>query len=329
MNFTKLKDRVWKTVDWTARAGISLPGPLARASFGGFGAILWIAYALPFVPARRSFIALSKQFKSRSATRLFHAYVRNFTLMLFRVEQIRQGQNEAIGALLHIPERARFDHIISRGGAIFVMPHAHGSVTMAEALGQVHPLLLFVRATKDDERAAWQRQYYDQMTCDVIDVRRADDVVASRTMLSALRNGSIILGGGDFIKAAPEMQDNPAEDVVRATAFGQPVGAMRWPARFASKVGVPIVPVTIQQTKTQLILHMGEEIEATDIVSTTQTWMDGMVDLIKAYPTDWVFCLDRQWRRVLENAAPGVSSGPDEQMSLDTAADLKKVAGAE
>ena len=304
MNFTKLKDRIWKTVDWAARTGIRLPGPLARASFGGFGAILWIAYAFPFVPARRSFKALSKQYKDRSAIGLFYAYVRNFTLMLFRVEQIRQGRTDDIGALLHIPERDRFDDILSRGGAVFVMPHAHGSVTMAEALGQIHPLLLFVRATKDEERAAWQRQYYDQMTCDVIDVRRADDVVASRTMLSALRDGSIILGGGDFIKPAPQMVDNPADDVVRVNAFGQPVGAMRWPARFAAKVGVPIVPVTIEQTKTHLILHMGEEIEAKDIVSTTQRWMDGMVTLIRAYPTDWVFCLDRQWRRVLESAVP-------------------------
>ena len=310
MTFTRLKDRVWRFFDWSARVGMSLPGPFARASFEGFGVILWTAYALPFVPVRRSFKALSHQCKDRSAIRLFVAYVRNFTLMLYRVEQIRQAQTDQIGTLLHIPERDRFDAIVSSGGAIFIMPHAHGSIPMAEALGQIHPLLLFVRATKDEDRAAWQREYYKKMTCAVVDVRRADDVVASRTMLSALREGSIILGGGDFIKPAPELIDNPAEDVVRVTAFGEPVGAMRWPARFAAKVGVPIVPVNIEQTPTRLILHMGEEIIPGEIVPTTQKWMDGMVELINQLPTNWVFCLDRHWRRVLENASPNYSTHP-------------------
>lgn len=233
--------------------------------------------------------------------------------MLFRVEQIRQGQTAKLGALLHIPEKDRFDEITSRGGAIFIMPHAHGSVPMAEALGQIHPLLLFVRATKDEERAAWQREYYTKMTCGVVDVRRADDVVASRTMLSALREGSIILGGGDFIKGAPDVIDNPAEDVVSVEAFGEHVGAMRWPARFAAKMGVPIVPVNIEQTSTQLILHMGDEITPGEIVPTTQKWMDGMVDLIHQYPTNWVFCLDRHWLRVLENAKPRYLEQPSKE----------------
>jgi len=308
MDFTKLKDRVWKICNWFSVTGMSLPGPLARASFEGFGLLLWMSWLLPKVPTRRSFRALSSLCGNISAIRLFRSYVKNFTLMLYHMERIRHGHSAEIGALLHIPERQRFDDILSRGGAVFMMPHAHGSVSMAEAIGQIHPLMLFVRATKDEARAAWQREYYDQMTCDVIDVRRADDVVSSRRMLTALRKGHIILGGGDFIKPAPEEVENNADDVVRVDAFGQPVGAMRWPARFAAKVGVPIVPVHIEQSETQLVLHMGEEIAPGDIVETTQKWMDGVVDLILKYPTNWVFCLDRHWRRVMEeaNAAPKV-----------------------
>lgn len=302
MNFTKFKDSIWKLYAWVARMGMALPGPLARASFGGIGALMWIAWAFPTSPMRRAFKDLARQCDRGSAIGIFGRYVRSFQLLLYRMECIRHGRTEEIGALLHIPEQERFDDIVSRGGALFLMPHAHGSVTMAEALGQVHPLLLFVRATKDDERAAFQREYYDQMTCDVIDVRRADDVVSSRKMLSALRKGHIILGGGDFIRRAPKVQENAAKDVVRVDAFGEPVGAMRWPARFAAKTGVPIVPVNIVETGNQLTLHMGEEIAPGDIVATTQKWMDGMVDLIRQYPDQWVFCLDQHWRRVLEHA---------------------------
>ncbi|WP_299934988.1 hypothetical protein [uncultured Pelagimonas sp.] len=302
MNFTNFKDRIWKLYSFVARIGMALPGRLARASFGGITFLMWLVWALPFTPVRQAFRDLAAQCNAGSATGIFRRYARSFSLLLYRMECIRYGRTAEIGALLDIPERDRFDDIVARGGAIFLMPHAHGSVTMAEALGQIHPLLLFVRATKDDDRAAFQREYYDQMTCDVIDVRRADDVVSSRKMLSALRKGHIILGGGDFIRRAPKTDENIAKDVVRVQAFGEPVGAMRWPARFAAKTGVPIVPVNIVDSGTQLTLHMGEEIAPGDIVETTQKWMDGMVELIKQYPDQWVFCLDRHWRRVLEKA---------------------------
>lgn len=304
MDFTKLKDRVWKSYDWLARQFTKLPKPFDRFGFGIVGVILWVAWALPKVPVRQAFRDLSRLTGRASAFTLFRHYVKKFILLAYRMELIRQGRTVEIGELLDIPERDRFDSIIARGGAIFMMPHVHGSVTMAEALGQIHPLLLFVRATKDDGRAGWQRQYYDQMTCDVIDVRRADDVVSSRKMLGALRDGKIILGGGDFIKPAPEMAEDPADDVVRVEAFGQPVGAMRWPARFAAKVGVPLVPVTIVQSEDKLTLIMGDEIMPGDIVETTQAWMDGIVDLIHDEPADWVFCLDRHWRKVMSHATP-------------------------
>lgn len=304
MDFTKLKDRVWISYDWLARQFIKLPKPFERFGFGMVGAVLWIAWALPKVPVRPAFKDLARLTGRTSGFQIFRHYSRKFVLLAYRMELIRQGRTDEIGDLLDIPERDRFDAILSRGGAIFMMPHVHGSVTMAEALGQIHPLLLFVRATKDDGRAGWQRQYYNQMTCDVIDVRRADDVVSSRVMLGALRDGKIILGGGDFIKPAPDVIENAAEDVVRVEAFGQPVGAMRWPARFAAKTGVPIVPVNIVQTEDKLTLLMGDEIEPGEIVETTQAWMDGIVDLIHDHPADWVFCLDRHWRRVMKNATP-------------------------
>lgn len=312
MNFTHFKDKIWKAYATVSSIGMALPGRLARDSFNGIAGIMWLAWALPFSPARPAFRDLARQCNCGSPVRLFHKYVQSFTLLLYRMECIRAGRTDEIGALLHIPERARFDDIVARGGAIFMMPHAHGSVTMAESLGQVHPLLLFVRATKDDDRAAFQREYYDQMTCDVIDVRRADDVVSSRKMLSALRKGKIILGGGDFIRRAPKGLENPAKDVVRVSAFGQPVGAMRWPARFAAKTKVPIVPVHIVDSGTKLTLHMGAEITPSDdLVATTQAWMNGMVELIRQYPDQWVFCLDHHWRRALENAeaAPAPALG--------------------
>lgn len=302
MNFTSFKDSIWKLYALVARIGMALPGSLARASFAGIAVLMWLVWALPWSPVPRAFKALANQCDHGSAIGIFRRYVHSFTLLLYRMECIRHGRTDEIGALLHIPEKERFDDIVARGGAIFLMPHAHGSVTMAEALGQIHPLLLFVRATKDDDRAAFQREYYDQMTCEVIDVRRADDVVSSRKMLSALRKGQIMLGGGDFIRRAPKTQENIAKDVVRVEAFGQPVGAMRWPARFAAKTGVPIVPVNIVESGTKLTLHMGEEIAPGDIVTTTQKWMDSMLDLVRQYPDQWVFCLDHHWRRVLENA---------------------------
>lgn len=303
MAFREFKDRIWRGYDWSIRQVSRLPRPVARAAFEGFGAIMWMIWLVPGNPARRTFRTLSRVTGQGSPTRLFRRFVAGFTLMLYRFERLRQGHREEFGTLLRIPEKTRFQGLLSQGSVILMMPHAHGSIAMAEALAQEFPLLMVVRTAKDDGRAAYQMQYYSQMSCDVVDARRTEQVAVTRVIMRALRNGHIVLAAGDLVKPPPDGEFDPNTDLVRVDAFGQPVGALGWPARFAAKAKVPVLPVMIVQSETELTLTLGPTVACGDMKEMTQAWMDGMIDLICEAPADWTFVFDKRWRQLLENAS--------------------------
>lgn len=304
MNFTEFKDRIWRGYDWATRMLFRLPLPIARAGFSIIASVLWIGWVIPRNPVRRAFQALSRVSGQGSPIRTFSGYVRGFSLALFRFELLRMGKLEEIGSILRVPEKDRLEQMLADGGVMLMMPHAHGSLSMAEALGQKYPLTFVVRSAKDDGRASHQMQYYAKMNCDVIDVRRNDDMVVTRTIIRALRQGRIVLAAGDLVKNPPKTSFDERRGLVRVDAFGQPVGALAWPARFAKKAGVPIVPVMIEQSEDDLALHLGPQIESTDLLETSQAWMDGMLALVCQYPSDWTFVLDKRWVKLLENAGP-------------------------
>ncbi len=186
-----------------------------------------------------------------------------------------------------------------------VMPHTNGSLSMVRGLARDFDVLMLVRSTRDSARSTSQHTYYAPLGCEILDVRRAGDAVVARAVLRALRNGRIVIVTGDLIKKAPppDAPVDKASDLIRAEAFGQPLGAPGWPARLALRAGAPLMPVMIEQTADRVRLHLGPVVKGEDVVDATREWVRGMVEFLAAYPSDWAFVFDRRWSRLLAAAA--------------------------
>ena len=127
-------------------------------------------------------------------------------------------------------------------------------------------------------------------------------MVVARKVLSALNDGRLVVGTIDRIRMVPPSLApiNSASDTVRALAFGQPIGITGWPARFALKAGVPIIPATVVQTEDTISLCLGASIQpCEDLLETTQQWLGELERLLRAHPEEWTFALDKYWSRAL------------------------------
>lgn len=301
-SFTTTKDRVWSAyavlAGWLARQ----PQLVRKLGYGLFGLALWIAYLLPGNLVRPTFAALAKQTKAGNPLRLFARYVREFCRGINRLEQVRHGRTDAIDRIFRIPEEQRFRTLTAERGCILVLPHTQAGFPMGRGFSARYPLLALVRSATDKRRAAAEWEVYQHLDAEVLDVRVEQQTTVARKVLGTLRQGKLVLGVVDRIRTAPppEAPVDPTTDTVRATAFGQPVGITGWPARFARKAGAPILPAMVVQTKDAISLHIGAAIEpGVDLVATTQAWLTEMERLIREYPEEWTFALDKHWSRVL------------------------------
>ena len=305
LNFKQFKDRIWGAYSLGASSLAAAPAPIGRAGFAAFARLLWLAYAAPGSPLRRTMAAFSETIGAGPPRRIFGGYARGFTRGLYLMERLRGGHEAEIDALLDIPERDRLADLASERGALLVMAHAHGSLPMVRALGRHFPVLMVVKTTKDGARSESQHVYYGRMGCEILDVRRTGDASVARAVLKSLREGRIVVGTGDLIQKPPPL-DAPIDrerDAVRAEAFGQPIGAPGWPARFALKAGAPLLPVMVEETGSRLVLHLGPVAEGKDVVTVTRDWFAGLEAMLRRYPSDWTFVFDRRWSQLLERAA--------------------------
>ena len=308
MSFTTTKDRVWVAYDvfagWLARRSM----PVRKAGYGIFGAVLWAAYLWPGGTVRPTIASLAHHAGHPSQRRLFRDYVRGFLRGMNRTEQVRHGRTEAVDAMFRLPDKSRLDAIMEQGGCVLVIPHTHASLAMGRGLARHYDLLALLRSTGNERRAASERQIYANLDCDWLDIRVENPTKVARRVLNALNSGRLVIATVDRINNAPppDKPVNSSSDTVRATAYGQPIGIAGWPARFSHKAGVPIIPVMAVQTEDTISLILGEAITPTsDIVETTQTWVSEMERLMKTYPDEWTFALDKFWSRALRNAHPG------------------------
>ncbi|OSP56571.1 hypothetical protein [Pseudoruegeria sp. SK021] len=304
MSFTTFKDRIWSVFDGGTRRIAAAPKPIQDVGYGLITGVLNGAYYLPGAPLRAIASDLVAVLGSGTARQYHRDFSARFMLSLRRMEALRLGQTEKIDGLLQIPELDRLDALSGQGGIIMVMPHCHASVLVARGLAARYPTLLLVRETKNEARAEAQRSFYRKLGCDYLDVRRNNEVTVARTVLGALRQGKIVIGVVDRIRNAPRggAEFSKSDDTVRTRTFGQSVGAVGWPARFAVKCRVPILPVTVEQTDAAMILHLGDAITGGDLVPTTQSWMTAIEALILRFPKDWLFVYDKHWARVLKTA---------------------------
>ena len=267
-----------------------------------FGAVFWVAYALPGSKVRATFYALAGHVREPSPTQLFRRYVSGLLRGLDGAEQVRHGYTDAIDAMLEIPERARLEGYLQEGGVILALPHAHASLAGGRAMSMQYPLIALVRTAQNKKRALGEYQTYAQFNCDCLDVRYESPSVVARRVLSTLKNRQMVLGTVDRLRSPPPA-DSPvasARDLVRAEAFGQPIGIAGWPARFGAKSGARIVPTIVTQSRGKLTVVLGKAVQPEgELVADTQAWVSELEALLRAHPEEWTFALDRQWSRVL------------------------------
>ncbi len=179
---------------------------------------------------------------------------------------------------------------------------------MGRGLARRYPILALVRSTANEKRAASEWQIYKNLGCEFLDIRLESATTVARKVLGALNDGRLVVGTVDRIRQPPSIQNpiDPAADTVRATAFGEPIGITGWPARFAWKAAVPIVPATVVQTDDTISLRIGAAVVPSEhILSTTQAWVSELERLLRTHPEEWTFALDKHWSGILRNSSPG------------------------
>ncbi len=303
-SFTRFKDhtadKAYAVSNWLSRQST----PVQNVGYGILRGAFWLIYYVPASHMRKTAIALQAAVGHATPKIIYRDFVAGVLLFAQRIEMLSNGNTQAIDRLLRIPQQDRLDDIIKQhGGALLALPHCHGALLMVRGLAARYDVLMLIREPKKDSRAQAQRRYFANMGCEVLDVRRNNEAIVARTVLKALRNGKLVIGTVDRIKQPPP-EDEPISkerDNVRAIAFGVPVGVPGWPARFAAKCKVPILPVMVEQTKTDIILHLGEPIVASDVLATTQKWLSALEQFFIRFPGQWIFVYDKHWSRVLRS----------------------------
>jgi len=276
--------------------------PVQNAGYVMVRGVLWIAYYLPGSPLHGTASDLSRTVKKGPPRRLYRGFVARFILALRRMEVLRLGRTDEIDSLLRIPDRARLDALLKdQSGVMLVMPHCHGSVLMVRGLAIHYPTLMLIRGPAKESRAKTQKPYYAHIGCELLDVRCSSDMVVARGVIRAMKQGKIVVGIVDRISEAPpeDTPVNKSTDTIRAHAFGQPVGFVGWPARFAEKCNAPILPVMVEQSAEALTLHIGDAIPPGCPVQTTQAFVSALEQFCRQFPMDWGFVYDKHWARVL------------------------------
>lgn len=306
LSFTRFKDRIWGGFDASLRLLAASPSWVQAGAYGALQGLFMLAYLLPGSPLARTsrdFAALLDRTDPFTMHRLFS---RQFALGLRRMEMLRSGQTAALDAMLEIPDAQGLEDALRAGkGAVLALPHCHASIAVVRALAARYPVLMLVRESKKGSRAAAQRTYYDHLGCTCIDVRRTGDGAVARAVFSALRSGKLVVGVVDRIQTAPP-EDAPydkARDMVRVEAFGQPVGWTGWPVRFASRIGSPVLPGMVTQTRDSMVLHLSAPQPPETLALATQGIVRDLEGFVRASPEEWVFLYDKHWRRVLAAAA--------------------------
>jgi hypothetical protein len=305
MSFSRTKDRAFRVYDRLAAGLARCPPDLRRIVWSVAGAALWAACWMPGGPLRPSFHAFARHVGAPSDRQLVAAWIRAATSGIDRAERVRHGFGPELDPTLDIPDRARLDALLSQGGVFLALPHAQAALAMGRALSQRYPVTAIVRVSADPARAAAQHRLYAQMGAEIVDARTQTPQTVARAALKALRQGRILIAIVDRIARAAEAPLDPARDIVRVTAFGQPVGLGLWPVRLATRAGAPILPAMVAQSGRGMVLHLGPQVKpGPDPRVTAQAMMAGLEDLIRAHPAEWMFALDKHWSRILRAAPP-------------------------
>ena len=245
--------------------------------------------------------ALANRSGRRSSLGLFRAFLRDLLRGADRAERIRHGFGSEVDGLMTIPDQARLDALLDKGGVFIGLPHLHASMVVGRELANRYEVLSLVRLSKNASRAAAQIKLYENVGCELLEVRDAEPTAAARAILKALKAGKIVLTTVDRIHAEPEGEYDRARDVVRTNVFDTQIGVSGWPVRFSAKAGAPMLIGLSPQTSQDVTLVLSDTvIPDDDLVASTQAWMNQLTRMVTENPQEWAFSLDKHRARALQ-----------------------------
>lgn len=296
--FTTFKDLAVLPLHGLLKLFTRLPPPVFTAGVGGLGLLCKSWYLLPGSYVRRTSADLCRVIDRPDPRATYFRLVDKMVRAIGLFGLVGRRGAQAVAALTDFGEadlatcrevRRRF------GGAIFVTPHCACSVLSGARFSREFPTVALAREPRSARRARIAAGYFDRLGMEPLFVRHRDPASVARGILKSLRSGKFVIGTTDLARRAP--------DTIEAEIFGQRVWLPEWPARFAARCRVPIVPMYTRMTNGRLLLTVGEPYFEEDLSRSTQRWADHFEKTIRAHPTDWIFMFDKHWSRVLAAAA--------------------------
>ena len=308
-SFTRFKDHSAGFFNAILALVNRCPDGLKGFAYGAIGFLFRLFYYVPFSYVRRVNLHLANHLDGRSPRDVYFGLIDGTIRMIRGTQALSHSEEVLTTSSLHI-SKANQDLLDScqDKGAILVIPHATGSLLAVRELSKRYDLLMLVKEPKDAARAARQRKFYDKLGCETLDARRADPVTLARTILKALKAGRFVVGTCDRIRSRPPNNEayHKYSDTVLAEILGQQVGVVGWPARFAHKCRLPILPILPAYEVDGIQLHFAEPINADgDINGDSQAWIDALWKLFCEHPEHWMFAYDKKWARLLQKSKTG------------------------
>jgi len=97
---------------------------------------------------------------------------------------------------------------------------------------------------------------------------------------------------------------------IPATVFGERADLPSWPARFATRLGIPIVPVPAALGDDgEFVCHAADPIDERDPEAATQAWASAFEGFFRRWPEDWAFAYDKRWSALIRRAAAARRAG--------------------
>lgn len=304
--FTEFKDRSFAFFDALATLLANSPLWLQDVLYAVFGCFVRLLYFLPFSHPRNVAVNWARQAGYENPRKLYYESAAGILRMLRWLEAIHRGSDQDRLPDFKISDHTRNSLDQRKGeGAILIMPHSSGSLLSVRELARSYDILMLVKEPKYEPRAARQRRYFQNLGCEILDVRRTDPAKVARTIFKALREGRFVVGTCDRIRSRPpnDLDYHKESDTVLCEVLGQEVGVVGWPARFAHKCKLPMIPLMPTNHPGRISLHLANPIQATgDINHDSQAWLDAIWQLFHTYPEHWMFAYDKKWARLLRAA---------------------------
>lgn len=308
MHFRSVKNSVASPLHRFGYLLAGLPPSVGRAVMGSIGALARAAYFLPDSHLRRTVENFCRVAGRSDPWPVFSRMIGNIEeAALHFVGLYRYGRSELLAQTVIDPAvEAELGRLTAeKRGVIITVPHCAGALLSSARLSTGWPTVLLVREPKDPGRCRLMLEYLQKLGPEFILARNTPPAQVIRNIVRALRQGKVVVGTTDLVKADA--------DTVQTLAFEQPIQSPGWPARLSARLGAPILPGYIHMDGNKITLFSDEGYLDEDIERSTQRWVSSFEKHFRKYPSDWAFMLDKNWARVLAAAA----KSPKETLAFD------------